>query len=188
MRVEKQIALLLSGAILAGSLAGCSRTIIEHQFHTNTVTDVEYITENTGTNLDGVYNLQKFFLPYGITVNIILDPLCEMDEDDSFDEAGGIDNAPDLEKAQNFLMPNDSTSDSVIYYTTKCDEDPASWLTAYSKAANMFYDLFIRVEDEIWTDDIKDWSPSVSLVGVPTKQEDEYYMHIYIFNDFTESI
>ena len=44
MRVKKQIALLLSGAILAGSLAGCSRTIIEHQIHTNT----EYITE-TGT-------------------------------------------------------------------------------------------------------------------------------------------
>ena len=46
MRVKKWITLLLSGAILAGSLAGCSRTIIEHQFHTNTVTDIEQIADD----------------------------------------------------------------------------------------------------------------------------------------------
>ena len=188
MRAKKLLALALAGMALTTCLSGCDRTIIEHQFHTNTVTDVEYIIENTGTNLDGVYNLQKFFLPYGITVNIILDPLYKMDENESFEEAGGIDNAPDLEKAQAFLTANSSTRDSVIYYTTKCDEDPASWLTVYSKAANMFYDLFIQVEDEIWTDNIKDGSPSVAFVGIPTMQEDEYYMHTYIFNGFTKSI
>ena len=45
MRVEQQIALLLSGAILAGSLAGCSRTIIEHQFDTDIITNTETITD-----------------------------------------------------------------------------------------------------------------------------------------------
>ena len=45
MRVKKQIALLLSGAILAGSLAGCSRTIIEHQFDTDIITNTETITD-----------------------------------------------------------------------------------------------------------------------------------------------
>ena len=45
MRVEKQIALLLSGAVLAGSLAGCSRTIIEHQFDTDIITNTETITD-----------------------------------------------------------------------------------------------------------------------------------------------
>ena len=46
MRVKKQIALLLSGAILTGSLAGCDRTIIEHQFFTGTEI-VENITRET---------------------------------------------------------------------------------------------------------------------------------------------
>ena len=39
MRVKKLLALLLSGAFFAGCLSGCDRTIIEHQFHTNTITD-----------------------------------------------------------------------------------------------------------------------------------------------------
>ena len=41
MNVKKCVALLLSGMLFAGALSGCNRTIIEHQFHTNT----EYITE-----------------------------------------------------------------------------------------------------------------------------------------------
>ena len=45
MRVKKQIALLLSGAVLAGSLAGCDRTIIEHQFDTDIITNTETITD-----------------------------------------------------------------------------------------------------------------------------------------------
>ena len=50
MRVEKQIALLLSGAVLAGSLAGCSRTLIEHQFFTDTMVNTEYKTVVGGFN------------------------------------------------------------------------------------------------------------------------------------------
>ena len=66
MCAKKLLALLLSGAFFAGCLSGCDRTIIEHQFHTDTVTDVEYIIENTGTNLDGVQNLLRYFIPHGI--------------------------------------------------------------------------------------------------------------------------
>ena len=63
MRVKKQIALLLSGAILAGSLAGCSRTIIEHQFHTDTEY-IETIVENSGMN--GAEKLTGLFWTQGI--------------------------------------------------------------------------------------------------------------------------
>ena len=63
MRVKKQIALLLSGAILAGSLAGCSRTIIEHQFHTDTEY-IETIVENSGMN--GAEKLTSLFWARGI--------------------------------------------------------------------------------------------------------------------------
>ena len=51
MRVKKQIALLLSGAVLAGSLAGCSRTLIEHQFHDDTQTIIEEIKDIKESNL-----------------------------------------------------------------------------------------------------------------------------------------
>ena len=39
MRVKKMLAVVRSGAFFAGCLSGCDRTIIEHQFHTNTITD-----------------------------------------------------------------------------------------------------------------------------------------------------
>ena len=45
MRVKKLLALLLSGAFFAGCLSGCDRTIIEHQFHTDTITNTEQIVE-----------------------------------------------------------------------------------------------------------------------------------------------
>ena len=53
MRVKKLLALLLSGMVLAGCLSGCDRTIIEHQFHTNTVTDTEYIEIGSGSGVGG---------------------------------------------------------------------------------------------------------------------------------------
>ena len=71
MRVKKQIALLLSGAILAGSLAGCSRTIIEHQFHTDTVTDIVTDTvTDTVMVLPGFYKLHSLFISNGVNVNL----------------------------------------------------------------------------------------------------------------------
>ena len=70
MRVKKQIALLLSGAVLAGSLAGCSRTLIEHQFHTDTEY-IETIIENSDMN--GAEKLTGWFLAHEITPAIQLE-------------------------------------------------------------------------------------------------------------------
>ena len=91
MRVKKQIALLISGAILAGSLAGCDRTVIEHQFHTDTVTDTEYI-EIGGEVIDGFgkLQLQSLFLMHGIDACSYIKLTISADEDfdtkDDFDE------------------------------------------------------------------------------------------------------
>ena len=82
MRVKKQIALLLSGAILAGSLAGCSRTIIEHQFHTDTEY-IETIIENSGMN--GAEKLTGLFLSYGIEFDPIYVYEESVDEEDIID-------------------------------------------------------------------------------------------------------
>ena len=90
MRVKKQMALLLSGAILAGSLAGCDRTVIEHQFHTDTVTDTEYI-EIGGEVIDGFgkLQLQSLFLMHGIDACSYIKLTISADKD--FDTAEDFD-------------------------------------------------------------------------------------------------
>ena len=183
MRAKKFLALLLSGMVLAGCLSGCNRTIIEHQFHTDTVTDVEYIIENTGTNLVGVQNLHKYFLDHGVRMSMLCYPTTETEDMDVFLEFFkmlGIDNTPELEEASEFL----TTWNDALYYITKCDKDPASWWTAYSKAANMFYDLFMQVEDESWAENIRA-NHHADLVGLVCKLEDEYYILTYVYNDFS---
>ena len=63
MRAKKLLALALAGMILAGCLSGCDRTIIEHQFHTNTVTDTEYIeVGNSGSQQTLLTNFSRFMI------------------------------------------------------------------------------------------------------------------------------
>ena len=45
MKFRKQFAFILVCAICSGVLSGCNRTIIEHQFHTDTITNTEQIVE-----------------------------------------------------------------------------------------------------------------------------------------------
>ena len=66
MRAKKLLALALAGMALTTCLSGCDRTIIEHQFHTNTVTDTEYI--EVGNSGSQQTLLTNFFTIYGIRV------------------------------------------------------------------------------------------------------------------------
>ena len=66
MRVKKLLALALAGMLFATCLSGCDRTIIEHQFHTNTVTDTEYI--EVGNSGSQQTLLANFFTLYDIRV------------------------------------------------------------------------------------------------------------------------
>ena len=70
MRAKKLLALALAGALSASMLAGCSRTIIEHQFHTDTEY-IETIIENSDMN--GAEKLTGWFLAHGITPAIQLE-------------------------------------------------------------------------------------------------------------------
>ena len=75
MNVKKCVALLLSGMLFAGALSACDRTIIEHQFHTDTVTDTEYI-EIGGAVIDDFGKLQSLFLMHGIDVSGFIQTAC----------------------------------------------------------------------------------------------------------------
>ena len=50
MRVKKLLALALAGALSASMLAGCNRTLIEHQFFMDTMVNTEYKTVVGGFN------------------------------------------------------------------------------------------------------------------------------------------
>ena len=164
MRVKKQIALLLSGAILAGSLAGCSRTIIEHQFHTDTEY-IETIIENSDMN--GTEKLTGWFLAHGITPVIQL----EADIGDFFYNSNNTQEAVDLLVSQYDLSTKQITEKtiSLLYQCTfnkkgadltedeklearltrfiKCDS--ASDLTsAWLIYANSVYEALIKYVDE----------------------------------------
>ena len=79
MRVEKQIALLLSGAILAGSLAGCSRTIIEHQFNTDIITNTETITDIIKVPTFEIFSdLEELFTTHGKAFKVTIDGVSDI--------------------------------------------------------------------------------------------------------------
>ena len=63
MRAKKLLALALAGALSASMLAGCNRTLIEHQFHidsvTNTGTAVQTLDSNFALNLKRLNELLK---------------------------------------------------------------------------------------------------------------------------------
>ena len=78
MNVKKCVALLLSGMLFAGSLSACNRTIIEHQFHTNT----EYITETVVETeviekvvnySEDFQNLEKLLNKHGVRLQITVE-------------------------------------------------------------------------------------------------------------------
>ena len=183
MRAKKFLALLLSGMVLAGCLSGCNRTIIEHQFHTDTVTDVEYIIENTGTNLDGVQNLLRYFIPHGIRAETSFESF-EVNGDEEYMETvyGHINKKPTSEIVQHFL----STAYASLWYVTTCDEEPTSWLTACSNAANVLYNELIQAGDESWKDKIRDNDPEVWFRAAiyKCKLDNEYILATYMYNDF----
>ena len=137
MRVKKQIALLLSGAILAGSLAGCSRTIIEHQFHTDTEY-IETIVENSGMN--GAEKLTDLFLTHGIQLSIVY---AYADDDGALDDS--------------FFLKYELE-------TTPIEDDDISWFYTFQTNHNASvdygqeYGVIARLPRVIKCDDISDMS------------------------------
>ena len=73
MYVRKWLALTLAGAVLAMGFSGCDRTIIEHQFHTNTVTEtiIEKVPVET-EDVAGVQSIIDLFEENGIPFAQIL--------------------------------------------------------------------------------------------------------------------
>ena len=160
MRVKKLLALALAGALSASMLAGCSRTIIEHQFHTDTEY-IETIIENSDMN--GAEKLTGWFLAHGIT------PAIQLEADILTFNPDNAQERIDLLISQYDLSTKPITEEtiSLLYkYTfdkaklTECEEyeaqlirfikcDSASDLTsAWLIYANSVYEALIKYADE----------------------------------------
>ena len=157
MRVKKQIALLLSGAILAGSLAGCSRTIIEHQFHTDTEY-IETIVENSGMN--GAEKLTSLFLTHGIQFDLVYVYEESVDEEDTiFDLFYELETTPIEDEDIYWFYAFQTTPNASFEYgyekgliaclprSIKCD-DISDITSAWQVYANSVYEALMKYSDE----------------------------------------
>ena len=152
MRAKKFLALLLSGMVLAGCLSGCNRTIIEHQFHTNTVTDTEYIETIVDSGLvSGVEKLVNLFTEHGIMVYFSVSPLG--DADSMMESSEELNVSPSPEQAKVYYQdPNDQVKSPVIAMVECNDEH---WMSAWSDAAELIYQAIIEViQDGTWDWDV----------------------------------
>ena len=177
MRVKKQIALLLSGAILTGSLAGCDRTIIEHQFFTDTVYTTEIVE-----NITRETTLQDLIAGFGLKLLVAIEnPSLRIEDDDLF--------RPFREEGV-----CESISDADIEKFLKGEKFSFS---AYEKMSNEseFYVCFFDAVDQIYNA-LKDRTEeleatleayqtacgnSIYLLGRPCKDEDDaWYVEVSI--------
>ena len=192
MRVKKQIALLLFGAILAGSLAGCSRTIIEHQFHTDTVTDTEYIEVGNSGNQQTL--LTAFFTSHKITVTF-RNPLVYQSttEEEFYKNFGSYLNSQEIDpiQIQKFYNPlEDSETDEIpaaaLIKVIECDETEESQASAWTECINTFYSAVIAYAsdpDNGWNwDEFYKNGKTVGVSSVTYELEGNYYFCAYMIH------
>lgn len=151
MRAKKFLALLLSGMVLAGCLSGCNRTIIEHQFHTDTVTDTEYIETIVDSGLvSGVEKLTNLFTEHGIMVYFSY-LIGSSDSIGSLPPEEELNVSPSPEQVDNFY--DDPDNPDALKATVECEDE--HWMSAWSDSAELIYQAIVRaVEEERWNWDV----------------------------------
>ena len=178
MRAKKLLALALAEALSASMLAGCSRTIIEHQFHTDTEY-IETIIENSDMN--GAEKLTGWFLAHGITPAIQLEAgiytLGDSNTQEKIDlliSLYDLSTQPITEETISLLYKYTSDKEAEL---TECEEyeaqlirfikcDSASDLTsAWLIYANSVYEALIKYADEWDWDSIGDSIERVEMGG-----------------------
>ena len=143
MRVEKQIALLLSGAILAGSLAGCDRTIIEHQFHTNTITDTVIVEIPVETeSLYGFEDIIDLFAKQDIEVETGALEMHDVPQGETVDDLVAEQNTCKESDIGAFYQSPGGTN--IISASVKCKVDSLIYLDEAQNLANQIYHALIN--------------------------------------------
>ncbi|OUN74578.1 hypothetical protein B5G12_05440 [Faecalibacterium sp. An58] len=147
MQVKKCMALLLTGMLSVSALSGCNRTIIEHQFHTNTETNTEYITEiiESGSPIE-IQNLEKLLNEHGIKLIITINNMQSFPQD----AQGDINNISITQ--DDFVNWLDKPS---VEYCLYKEFDPSTkaldFVNGLLNHTNMIYQAFLQLTDEQWS-------------------------------------
>ena len=155
MRAKKLLALALAGMALTTCLSGCDRTIIEHQFHTDTVTDIVTDTvTDTVMVLPGFYKLHSLFISKGINVNLDCSFESELigNYGDLKDRLDIMINSPMEEEALKNFYETKGYVAGETNHLLKVIEVTGDYTSALSELAGRVYDeLIAYMESSEWS-------------------------------------
>ena len=176
MYVKKWLALTLAGAVLAMGFSGCDRTIIEHQFHTNTITEtiIEKVPVET-EDVAGVQSIIDLFEENGIMFDRILGfTMAPVDEDETIDIYLDLYNAHGQEDIKNFYTDpvehRISFAEKIVF---RVSDDIPDWgtpdllyLESAQNLVDQMYDALTTYMDE------NDWDWDAFKTNLGEKYDD----------------
>ena len=177
MRVKKQIALLLSGAILTGSLAGCDRTIIEHQFFTGTVYTTEIVE-----NITRETTLQDLIDRFNLKLLVAIETL-NSKNDDPIREDGVCESISDDDIDEFLNCKNFHQEFGLSAYEEMSDE--SEFYVCFFDAVNQIYDALKDIKTEELEATLDAYRAArgeeIILFGRPCKDKNgEWYVEVSI--------
>ena len=142
MRVKKLLTLLLSGAFFAGCLSGCDRTIIEHQFHTNTITDTVIVEIPVETeSLYGFEDIIDLFAKQDIEVETSALEMHDVPQGKTVDDLVAEQNTCEESDIGAFYQSPGGTN--IISASVKCKVNSLIYLDEAQNLANQIYHALI---------------------------------------------
>ena len=143
MRAKKLLALALAGMALTTCLSGCDRTIIEHQFHTNTITDtvIEEIPVET-ESLYGFEDIIDLFKKQGIEVETSALEMQDVPQGKTVDDIIAEQNTcKESDIGAFYQSPGDT---NIISASVKCKGNNLIYLDKAQNLANQVYHALIN--------------------------------------------
>ena len=198
MRAKKLLALALAGMALTTCLSGCDRTIIEHQFHTDTVTGSGNATTVENDTLLVLKKMENLFEERGDLMDIYIDlsytptpnnpeymkPHGDVNSTESVKEKidGVIDQMAKLEDSLWVAAPID-----FIYTEYDYEKDGVyGYTNAWLKSLNTIYDVFQNMSDTEWekleqiAENFGEYRVMLTLLGYIVADEDSSYVETVV--------
>ena len=143
MRAKKLLALALAGMALTTCLSGCDRTIIEHRFHTNTITDTVIVEIPVETeSLYGFEDIIDLFEKQDIKVVTSALEMHDVPRGETVDDLVAEQNTcKESDIGAFYQSPGDT---NIISASVKCRVDSLIYLDEAQNLANQIYHALIN--------------------------------------------
>lgn len=196
MNVKNFISILLAGTLSASILTGCSKTIIEHQFHTNTeyvteyITKTEYITvpeiiEVEVTAAEKIERIEELLSNHEINLYISLNTFMPTPEDILAPTLDISVTDIDSEKFSSWIDTTEPWGSSFAIYSEyaydyenfNLHEYVINWLELLDK----FYNAFSALTEEQWeTLQSKCQTPNRLAIGGELISGEQYHVECFL--------